>query len=144
MIDKDEANAVFALPQGGVSGVLKSQFGPVIVRVKSITPSTVKPYAEVADQVKKQVSASRAGDKIQALHDKIEDARVSGKNILEAAKAVGLTGQSIAAVDAAGRDPKGAPVNLPGRARTVARRLRFRRRAGRGGAQHQGRRLRLV
>jgi peptidyl-prolyl cis-trans isomerase D len=85
----------------------------VIVRVKGITPSTVKPYAEVADAVKKQVSASRAGDKIQALHDKIEDARVSGKTILEAAKAVGLTGQSITAVDAAGRDPKGAPVNLP-------------------------------
>jgi len=113
MLDKDEADAVFALPQGGVSGVLKSQFGPVIVRVKGVTPSTVKPYAEVADEVKREVSASRAGDKIQALHDKIEDLRVSGKTILEAAKAVGLTGQSIAAVDAAGRDPKGAPVNLP-------------------------------
>ena len=116
MLDKDEADAVFALPQGGVSGVLKTQFGPVIVRVKSIIPSTVKPYAEVADEVKRQVSASRAGDKIQALHDKIEDLRVSGKTILEAAKAVGLTGQSIAAVDAAGRDPKGAPVNLPDQA----------------------------
>ena len=113
MLDKDEADAVFALPQGGVSGVLKSQFGPVIVRVKSVTPSTVKPYAEVADEVKREVSASRAGDKIQALHDKIEDLRVSGKTILEAAKAVGLTGQSIAAVDAAGRDLKGEPVNLP-------------------------------
>ncbi len=116
MLDKDEANAVFALPQGGVSNVLKSQFGPVIVRVKSITPSTVKPYAEVANEVKKEVSASRAGDKIQALHDKIEDARVSGKTILEAAKAVGLTGQTIAAFDAAGKDPKGAPVNLPDKA----------------------------
>ena len=63
--------------------------------------------------MKKQVSASRAGDKIQALHDKIEDLRTSGKTILEAAKAVGLAGQSIAAVDAAGKDPKGAPVNLP-------------------------------
>ena len=116
MLDQAEANAVFALPQGGVSGVLKSQFGPVIVRVKGITPSTVKPYAEVVDAVKKQVSASRAGDKIQSLHDKIEDARVAGKSILEAAKAVGLTGQSIAAVDAAGNDPKGAPVSLPDQA----------------------------
>ena len=34
--------------------------------------------------MKKQVSASRAGDKIQALHDKIEDARVSGKSLVEA------------------------------------------------------------
>jgi peptidyl-prolyl cis-trans isomerase D len=113
MLDKDEADAVFALPQGGVSGVLKSQFGPVIVRVKGITPSTVKPYAEVADEVKRQVSASRAGDKIQALHDKIEDARVSGKSIVDAAKEVGLTAQTIAGVDAQGRDPKGAAVNLP-------------------------------
>jgi peptidyl-prolyl cis-trans isomerase D len=113
MLDKDEADAVFALPQGGVSGVLKSQFGPVIVRVKGITPSTVKPFKEVADEVKRQVSASRAGDKIEALHDKIEDARVSGKSIADAAKEVGLTAQTIAAVDAQGRDPKGAPVSVP-------------------------------
>jgi peptidyl-prolyl cis-trans isomerase D len=113
MLDQAEANAVFALPPGGVSGVLKSQFGPVIVRVKGIIPSTVKPYAEVADQVKKEVSASRAGDKIQAMHDKIEDARVSGKSLADAGKAVGLSAETIAAVDAAGRDPKGAQVNLP-------------------------------
>ena len=116
MLDKAEADAVFALPQGGVSEVLKSQFGPVIVRVKGITPSTMKPFAEVADEVKRQVSASRAGDKIQALHDKIEDLRVSGKSLIEAAKAVGLTGQSIDAVDAQGLDPKGAPVNLADKA----------------------------
>ncbi|HLX97178.1 MAG TPA: peptidylprolyl isomerase, partial [Roseiarcus sp.] len=116
MLDKDEAEAVFALPQGGVSGVIKTQFGPAIVRVKSIIPSTVKPFKEVAEEVKRQVSASRAGDKIQALHDKIEDLRVSGKTILEAAKAVDLTGRTIAAVDAKGVDPKGAPVNLPDKA----------------------------
>ena len=90
MLDKAEANAVFALPQGGVSGVLKSQFGPVIVRVKGITPSTIKPFAEVADEVKRQVSASRAGDKIQALHDKIEDARVSGKSTHRSRQGRGL------------------------------------------------------
>ena len=113
ILDKAEADGVFALPQGGVSGVLKSQFGPVIVRVKSITPSTIKPLAEVEDEVKRQVSASRAGDKIQALHDKIEDERVSGKSLIEAAKAQGLTAQSIPMVDARGDDANGAPVNLP-------------------------------
>ena len=113
IIDKSEADAVFALPQGGVSGVLSSQFGPVIVRVKSITPSTIKPYAEAAEEIKRQVSASRAGDKIQAVHDKIEDARVSGKSLAEAAKAAGLTTETVAAVDAQGQDPSGKPVNLP-------------------------------
>jgi peptidyl-prolyl cis-trans isomerase D len=113
MLDQAEASAVFAFPQGGVSGVLKSQFGPVIVRVKNIIPSTVKPYAEVADEVKRLVSASRAGDKIQAMHDKIEDARVSGKSLADAGKAVGLSAETIAAVDARGQDPKGTAVNLP-------------------------------
>ncbi len=144
MLDKAEADAVFALPQGGVSEVLKSQFGPVIVRVKGITPSTVKPFAEVADEVKRQVSASRAGDKIQALHDKIEDLRVSGKSLLEAAKAVGLD----RGVDRRGRRPGPRPPGRAGEAagpgRPPARGLRVRRRAGRSADQHQGRRLRVV
>jgi peptidyl-prolyl cis-trans isomerase D len=113
MIEKAEADAVFALPQGGVSGALTTQFGPVIVRVRSITSSTVKPFAEVAEDIKRQVSASRAGDKIQAIHDKIEDARVSGKSLAEAAKEAGLTAQTVAAVDAQGKDPSGKPVSLP-------------------------------
>ena len=38
---------------------------------------------------------------------------MSGKPLAEAAKEAGLTTQSIAAVDAAGKDPSGAPVALP-------------------------------
>ena len=113
IIDPSEAAAVFALPAGGVSGVLQSQFGPVIVRVKSIIPSTVKPFSEVAEDIKRRISAARAGDKIQALHDKIEDLRVSGKPLAEAAKEVGLTTLSVPAVDAQDKDPSGKDVALP-------------------------------
>jgi peptidyl-prolyl cis-trans isomerase D len=116
IVDPTAATAVFALPAGGVSGVLPSQFGPVIVKVKSITPSTVKPFSEIADDIKRRISASRAGDKIQALHDKIEDLRVSGKPLAEAAKEAGLTTQSVAAVDAEGKEPSGQTVALPDRA----------------------------
>ncbi len=116
LLDPTEANAVFALPAGGISGVLPSQFGPVIVRVKSVTPSTVKPFAEVAEDIKRRISAARAGDKIQALHDKIEDLRVSGKPLPEAAKAVGLTTLSVPAVDASGRSPSGEEIALPDKA----------------------------
>ena len=38
---------------------------------------------------------------------------MSGKSLADAGKAVGLSAETIAAVDAAGRDPKGAQVNLP-------------------------------
>ena len=116
IVDPAEADAVFALPAGGVTGVLPSQFGPVIVRVKSITPSTVKPFSEVAEDIKRRISTGRAGDKIQALHDKIEDLRVSGKPLAEAAKEAGLATQSVAAVDGQGKDPSGKEVALPDRA----------------------------
>ncbi len=132
-------------PQGGVSGVLKSQFGPVIVRVKGITPSTVKPFAEVAEDIKRQVSASRAGDKIQALHDKIEDLRVSGKSARRGRQGGRPDRRSrFRAVDAQGQDPSGAAVAPAGQGRTSARGLRLRRRARRSADPDQGRRLRLV
>ena len=119
MFDKAEADAVFALPQGGVSDVIKGQFGPAIVRVKSITPATVKPYDEVADEVKRQISASRAGDKIQALHDKIEDLARLGQVARRRRQGGRPDRRAIPAVDAQGHDPKGAPRRPAGQGRAL-------------------------
>ena len=107
------AEAAFALPAGGVSEVVKGQFGPAIVRVVSITPGAVKSFDEVKAQLKGEIAADRVGDQVQSLHDKIEDARVSGKTLAEAATSLGLEARSIAAVDASGRDPSGAEVDMP-------------------------------
>src|SRR5208282_2099085 len=49
MFDPAVAEAAFALPEGGVSEVVKGQFGWVIVRVVAITPASVKSFAEVED-----------------------------------------------------------------------------------------------
>jgi peptidyl-prolyl cis-trans isomerase D len=73
----------------------------------------VKSYEEVADVVKKEIATNRAANDVQSIHDKIEDARVSGKSLVDAAKSVGLDARSIAAVDAQGLDPSGAAVDLP-------------------------------
>ena len=113
MFDNAIADAAFALPRDGVSDVVKGQFGPLIVRVVGVTPGSVKTYDEVEDTLKKEIAADRAAGEVQAMHDKIEDARVSGKSLAEAAKAVGLEARPIAAVDAQGRDPNGAAVDLP-------------------------------
>ena len=113
MFDPAIADAAFALPQGGVSDVVKGQFGSVIVRVVGITPGSVQTFAEVEEMLKKEIAADRASGDVQTLHDKIEDARVSGKTLSEAAKSVGLEARTIAAVDAQGFDPTGAAVDLP-------------------------------
>lgn len=116
MFDQTIAEAAFALPEGGVSEVVKGQFGPVIVRAVSITPASVKSFADVEDSLKTEIANERAAGDIQTLHDKIEDARVAGKSLAEAAKAAGLETRTIAAVDAQGLDPAGAAVDLPEKA----------------------------
>jgi peptidyl-prolyl cis-trans isomerase D len=114
IFDKAVAEAAFALPAPGVTDVIKGQFGPVIVRVAEITPASVKPYDEVASQLKRQIAIDRAANDVLNVHDKIEDARVSGKTLGEAAQSVGLQERSVAAIDAKGLDKAGAPVeNLP-------------------------------
>jgi peptidyl-prolyl cis-trans isomerase D len=116
MFDKSIAEAAFVLPEGGVSDVVKGQFGPAIVRVVAITPASAKSFAEVEEALEQEIAADRAAGDIQTLHDRIEDARVAGKSLSEAAKAVGLATRAISAVDAQGLDPTGAAVDLPEKA----------------------------
>ena len=120
MFDQTIADAAFALPQDGVSEVVKGQFGPAILRVVSVTPGAAKTFDEVKDTLKKEIAAERVAGQAQTVHDKIEDARVSGKTLAEAAKSVGLEARSVASVDAQGRDDKGAALDLPDQAELLA------------------------
>jgi peptidyl-prolyl cis-trans isomerase D len=115
IFDPAIGQAAFAIPAGSVTDVIKGQFGFLLVRVLSITPGGVKSYDEVADDVKKQIATRRAANDITGIHDKIEDARVSGKSLTEAAKTVGLEARHIDAVDAQGLDPSGGAVDLQDR-----------------------------
>ncbi len=110
LIDKGVADAAFALTEGQVSAPVKAQFGTVLLRVSKIVPSTVKPYSDVAGELKREIAVQRARDDLARLHDAIEDQRTSGKSLTEAAKSVGLEPRVIDAIDAAGNDAQGAPV----------------------------------
>jgi peptidyl-prolyl cis-trans isomerase D len=110
VFDKAVADAGFALAAGAVSDVVKGQFGPVIVRVTQITPASVKPYDELAADLKKELAVGRAAGDALTIHDKIEDTRVSGKSLSEAAQSVGLDVRAIPGLDARGFDKNGAPI----------------------------------
>ena len=115
LFDKAIAEAGFALPEGGVSEPVKGQFGWALVRVGAISPESVKAFEDVAGEIKSAIALERARKTALELRDKIEDERTSGKALAEAAKSQGLSTTLIAAVDATGRDPTGAPVPLPER-----------------------------
>ncbi len=110
LFDRAVADAAFSLPQDGTSGPIKGAFGPVLVHVATIEPASVKPFGEVSAALKKEVATQRASVTLRDLHDKIEDARSSGKTLTEAAKSLGLDTLTIDAVDASGLDKGGKPV----------------------------------
>ena len=82
-------------------------FGFTLVHVVGITPGSVKPFEAVKDAVKQQIATGHASEQVQALHDKIEDAKASGKSVADAAKAAGLETRSYANVDRQGRNADG-------------------------------------
>lgn len=109
-VDAAVGKAAYALPEGGVSEPIKGDFGAVLVRVVKINAQAVKPFAEVAEEVKNQLAATRARDEVSSLRDKIEDERTAGKSIGDAAQALKLKAITVDAVDANGRGRDGQPI----------------------------------
>jgi peptidyl-prolyl cis-trans isomerase D len=115
IIDPKVGDAAFGLPAGGVSPLIEGQFGPVIVRVVTIEPEGVTPFAEVKDTLKEEIAESRAAQEIADQLDVIEDARAGGSTLEEIATNYDLTLRTIPAVDASGRDADGNPIaDIPG------------------------------
>lgn len=109
-IDAAIGNAAFALAEGATSDPVKGNFGTVLVRVTKINPQTVKPFVEVAPEIRTELATRRARDEVMNLRDKIEDERTSGKSLAEAAKAAGLEARTIDGIDASGRDRNGKEI----------------------------------
>jgi peptidyl-prolyl cis-trans isomerase D len=121
MIDPAVADAAFALPEGGVSGAIQGRFGNVIVRVTKVQPESVKPYEEVAAEVKRDIAAERGRAAVDDLHDAVEDLRASARPLHEVAREKNLPLITVPALDRSGRDKAGNPVqNLPERDALVA------------------------
>src|SRR5215470_8800674 len=85
MIDKSVADAAFALKEGEVSAPVQGRFGTVLVQVLKIEPEVVRPFEQVAGELKQELATARAKSEIFDLYNKIEDARAEGKSLAEAA-----------------------------------------------------------
>lgn len=110
MLDEATADSTFALAEGAVSEPVAGRFGTVLVRVTKIEPSRLKPFEEVAGEVKADIALDRARGEIQALHDTIEDLRASAKPLADVAKEKGFDLVQVPAVDRNGHDKSGQPV----------------------------------
>ena len=113
MLDQAVADAAFALEQGATSAPVAGRFGPVLVRVTQIQPEAVRPFEEVAAELRQGLAVQRAQGQIERIHDEIEDLRAGAKPLADIAKEKSLTLIQVPAVDAGGLDKAGNPVNIP-------------------------------
>jgi peptidyl-prolyl cis-trans isomerase D len=119
LVDRAVADAAFALAAGAVSTPVQGQFGAVIVRVARIEPSTAPSLSAIADTVRADVVATKltsdrsVRDRVNQLHDKVEESRTAGKTLEQAAAELNLTLRKVDAVDAQGRGRDGEPLGLP-------------------------------
>lgn len=120
IVDPATAEAAFALAEGGVSEPIEGRFGPALLRVTKIEPSTRKPFEEVSAEIKNEIARERARTEAKTLHDAIEDERAGAKPLGEIAKQRGLTWLEVPAVDRTGRDKAGQEVAVPNRNAVVA------------------------
>lgn len=113
MLDQAVADAAFALEQGAVSAPIAGRFGPVLVRVTQVQPEAVRPFEDVAAELRQEVARERAQGQIERIHDEIEDLRAGAKPLADIAREKGLSLAQVPAVDANGLDKAGNPVDLP-------------------------------
>lgn len=114
--DVNVADAAFSLNLNETSDVVAGIFGPVLVRVTEISPQSVKPLAEVSDEVRKALALEKATEELFDIHDRIEDERAAGDSLEEAGRKVGLEPRIIDQVDLQGNAPDGSQVaDLPER-----------------------------
>jgi peptidyl-prolyl cis-trans isomerase D len=113
MIDRAVADAAFALKEGEVSAPVQGRFGTVLVKVIKIEPEVVRPFEQVAGDLKKELATAKAKSEVLDVYNKIEDARLEGKPLAEIAEVLKLPMRTIEAIDRTGRDPSGQPVSIP-------------------------------
>jgi len=120
MIDPKIAEAAFSLNKDELSKPVDGQFSTVLVRVTEIVPGKQRPYDEVKNEIKDRLADERANNEIQALHEKVESERSSGKSLKEVAESLKLPFLEIAEIDRFGKTAAGTPATDRAEAAKIA------------------------
>lgn len=118
--DAAVAEAAFALEENAISVPVKTAFGFAVLQLVKIDPGTEVSFENAKQNLGDVALADklRTDSRIQARLDdiqkKVEEAKIAGKTLSEAAGPAGLKPVTIEAIDATGKDKAAAAVALPG------------------------------
>lgn len=99
MLDQSVAGAAFTLAANAVSEPVQGPFGYAVLRVTAIEVERVRPFADVAAEVRSDLAVSRAMQALGEVHDKIEDMRASARPLGEIARELKLLMVSVGPID---------------------------------------------
>jgi peptidyl-prolyl cis-trans isomerase D len=109
LIDPKIADAAFALKKDEISDPVEGRFATVLLRVTDIQPAVTRTLADVKDQVRDKLAATKAEAQLQTLLDQVEDQRLAGKSLKEIADLMKLEFIEIPATDRFNKTPEGKP-----------------------------------
>ncbi len=84
-------DAVFSMQAGQISEPVRTDFGLHLIKVEEIEAATVKPLAEVSEEIRINIAEEAGLAKIQEVVDTLIEANILGNDLAEAAKAQGLS-----------------------------------------------------
>jgi peptidyl-prolyl cis-trans isomerase D len=100
------AAAVFGAAKGATVGPVRGPFGWHVVKVEDVIVSTARPLASVRGEIAAQIQQRKAGNALNDLASRIEDAISNGSTFDEVAAANRLAVKETAPVTAAGAAPE--------------------------------------
>ena len=111
---EEVAGAVFDLGEGDVGAPVQSPFGWHVFRVTAVTPERVPTFAEMRDEIERDIARRNAVDVLYRLTNTLDDTLAGGATLEEAAAELKLNLGRAEAVDSNGRTPAGVHAdNLP-------------------------------
>lgn len=81
LIAEEFAEVAFALEKGATSQIIAGSLGNVILRVRKINPSHLRPFSEVKEEIQARVALDKAGEEVITFYEKIEDERAAGTTL---------------------------------------------------------------
>jgi peptidyl-prolyl cis-trans isomerase D len=109
----DARSAAFALPEGGTTAPLKTDFGWVLLHVVKITKGQTTTLEQAHDQIKQALLQELVKAKLGDVSNAYTDASSGGLSLVKAAQKVGMRVVHLPAVDANGLGPDGRKVDAP-------------------------------
>jgi len=114
VVDRDVADTAFALKSGEVSAPVQGRFGIAIVKVDAVEAGQTRPFEDVAAELKRDMQNERAKNELTNVQEKIEDERLGGATLADAARKFNLKPRVLDAIDRNGKDAQGNTVpDLP-------------------------------